>query len=256
MSFCCKVDVGERHFRHLAFQDEGPAIAEHRRGGDALQDGIDRDLARDAALLGERDRLAERDHLDHEQEIDRELHCDRQPALADVGDFRPDQQQHVAHALECSLVAADHDRGIALHDRDGAAGERRVEHELAGLGEFGGDGFADRRRDGAHVDEDAAAREPGENALLAERHFAHRLAVGDDAEDDFGLFGQHPWAVGPLHSTLEERRGFVPAPIPAGDGVAAGDQPWNDERPHGAEADETDTHPGTLPCRALLIFRP
>ena len=51
--------VGERHVRHLAFEDEGPAIAEHRRGGDALEHGVDRDLALDAAFLGQRDRFAE-----------------------------------------------------------------------------------------------------------------------------------------------------------------------------------------------------
>ena len=59
MSFCCSVTSASGTVRHLALENERPAIAEHRRGRDALEDGVDRDLARDAALLGERHRFAE-----------------------------------------------------------------------------------------------------------------------------------------------------------------------------------------------------
>ena len=59
--------VRERHFGHLPFEDEGPTISEHGRGGHALENRIERDLPSNAAFLGECDRLAERDHLDHQQ---------------------------------------------------------------------------------------------------------------------------------------------------------------------------------------------
>src|SRR5712675_1763372 len=72
--------VGERDLGHLALEDKWPAIAKHRRRRDALEHGIDRDLARDPAFLGERDRLAEGDDLDHQQEIDRDLHLAGAPA--------------------------------------------------------------------------------------------------------------------------------------------------------------------------------
>src|SRR5205807_1484691 len=51
-------DVGERHGGHLSLQDERSAIAQDRRGGNALENGVDGDLARNAAFLRERHRLA------------------------------------------------------------------------------------------------------------------------------------------------------------------------------------------------------
>ena len=73
-----------------------------------------RDLAGDAALLGERDRLAEGDHLDHQQQIDGDLHLAGEAVAADVGHLRPDREQHRLRPLERRRVAADHDRGLAL----------------------------------------------------------------------------------------------------------------------------------------------
>ena len=114
MSFCCRVTSASGTVRHLAFQDERPAIAEHRRGRDALEHRIDRGFARHAALLGQRDRLAEADHLDHQQEIDGDLHLAGEPVGADMRHLRPDREQHRLGPLERGLVAADHHRGIAL----------------------------------------------------------------------------------------------------------------------------------------------
>ena len=131
--------VGERHLRHLAFQDERSAIAEHRRRGDALEDRVDRDLARDAAFFGERDRFAEADHLDHQQQVDRDLHLAGKAVAADMRHLRADREQHRLDALEGGLVAADHHRGMPGLHRDRAARERPVEHDQAGLGEFGRD---------------------------------------------------------------------------------------------------------------------
>ena len=136
MSFCCSVTSASGTSRHLAFQNERPAIAQHRRGRDALEDGIDRGLARHAALLGERDRLAEADHLDHQQQIDRDLHLAGEAVAADAGHLRPDRQQHRLGALERCGVAADHDRGLAGLHRDRAARQRAVQHDRSGLGEF------------------------------------------------------------------------------------------------------------------------
>src|ERR1017187_8369822 len=44
-------DVGERHLRHFAVEDERSAITEHWRGGDALEQGIERHGAVGAAFL-------------------------------------------------------------------------------------------------------------------------------------------------------------------------------------------------------------
>src|SRR6516165_10610633 len=103
--FLLQRDVGERDGGHLPVQDERPAIGQHRRGGDALEDRVDRSLARDPAFFRERDRLAEGDDFHHEQEIDRDLHLHRKTAGADIGHLRPDGAQHRLDALECRLVA-------------------------------------------------------------------------------------------------------------------------------------------------------
>ncbi len=94
MSFCCSVTSASGTVRHLAFEDEGPAIAEHRRGRDAFQDRIDRDLALHAALFGQRDGFAEADHLDHQQQVDRDLHLAGEAVGADVRHLRSDREQH------------------------------------------------------------------------------------------------------------------------------------------------------------------
>ena len=142
-----------------------------------------------------------------------------------------------------------------MHDGNGTPGDRRVEHEFTGLGKFRGNGFADLWCDRAHIYEDAALRETCKNALLAKRYTPHRFAVGDDAEYDFRSFGQCARAVGPFHSALEERGGLIPAPVPAGDRVAAGNQPRDDQGAHGAKADKSDLHAEILfRDRALLIF--
>src|SRR5215471_21506476 len=83
-------DIGKRDGAHLPLQDEGPAIGQHRRGGDALEDRVDRDHARDPAFFRERDRLAKGDDFHHEQEVDRDLHLHRETAGADIGHLRPD----------------------------------------------------------------------------------------------------------------------------------------------------------------------
>src|SRR6516165_1349380 len=126
--FLLQRDIGKRDGGHLAVQDKRPAIGEHRRGSDALEDRVDRDLARDPAFFRKRDRLADGDDFHHEQKVDRDLHLYGETAGADIGHLRPDGAQHGLDALEGRLVAADHDRGVALRQRDRTARNRRIEH--------------------------------------------------------------------------------------------------------------------------------
>src|SRR5262249_56411835 len=105
---------------------EGPAIGEHRRGGDALENRVDRNLARDPAFFRECDCLAEGDDFHHEQGVDRDLHLYRETAGADIGHLRPDCAQHWLDALEGRLVAAAHARGVAFCHGDRTPGTRSI----------------------------------------------------------------------------------------------------------------------------------
>src|SRR5215475_6297883 len=235
-------DIGERDGGHLPLQDEGPAIGQHRRGRDALEDRVDRDLARDPAFFRERDRLAEGDDFHHEQEVDRDLHLHRETAGADIGHLRPDGAQHGLDALEGRLVPADHDRRVALRQRDRTARNRRIEHGHALLGEFGGDRAARVRRDRAHVDIDAALRQAGDDAVAAERDRSHRRRVGYDREHDVAGRGDRARRRRQPHAGGNQRLGLLLAPVPARDRVARGHEPRDNAGAHGAEANETDVH--------------
>src|SRR5262249_54480523 len=77
-------DVGKRGRRHLSLEDERPAIGQHGRGGDALEDGVERDLSRYTAFFRKCHGLAERGDLNHEQQVDGDLHLHRKPAASDI----------------------------------------------------------------------------------------------------------------------------------------------------------------------------
>src|SRR5436853_374911 len=43
--FLLKRHIGERHFRHFAFENERATVTEYRRGGHALEDCVERNFA-------------------------------------------------------------------------------------------------------------------------------------------------------------------------------------------------------------------
>src|SRR5215469_8497646 len=247
--FLLQRDIGKRDGGHLAVEDGGPAIGEHRRSGDALENRVDRNLARDPAFFRERDRLAEGDDFHHEQEVDRDLHLYRETADADIGHLGPDGAQHRLDALEGRLVAADHDRGVALRQRDRTARNRCIEHGHALLGEFGGDRAACVRRDRAHVGIDAALLQTGKDAVIAERDRSHRRRIGYDREHDVAARGDRARRRRQPHARGHQWLRLLLAAVPARHRVARGHEPWDDAGAHGAEADETDVHASTPECR-------
>ena len=78
----------------------------------------------------------------------------------------------------------------------GTAGQRAVEHDRSGLGEFGRDRAARVRLDRAHVDVDAALAQPRHDAVRPERHGLDRRRIGDDGKHDLGLLGDRARRLG------------------------------------------------------------
>ena len=167
-----------------------------------------RDLARDAAFLGQRDRFAEGDHLDHQQEIDRDLHLHGEAVGADIGHLGADRAQHRLDLLERRPVAADHDRSVALRQRHRAAGDRGVEHREPGL--------ANRpRRRGSRRARSCSCRhrrcrlQAGDDAVVAERDRATAARIGHDGEHDVGDGGGGARRRRKSHAGLDQRLGLV-----------------------------------------------
>ena len=119
-----QLDVGE----HGGVVDEQRRpVADHRRGDDALEDGVHHGRAVDAGLLDERDALGERRHRRDQREVDRDLREDRVAVRPDVGDLRADRVQDRRDVVEGLALATDHHRHLAGRERGGAAGDRAVE---------------------------------------------------------------------------------------------------------------------------------
>jgi hypothetical protein len=159
-----------------------------------------------------------------------------------IGDLRTDGAQHRLGAAEGGLVAANHERGAALRQRDRAAGDRCVEHDASAPRELRRHRPAHVRGDGAHVGVDAARGEPGDDSVLAERYLAHGLPVGDDGEHDLGTGGGGARAFREPHAGIDQRPPFRRVAIPAGHRVTGGDQAGHDALAHGPEPDESDVH--------------
>ena len=93
---------------------------------------------------------------------------------------------HRLGLCEIRLVAADHDGERAVLGARLAARHRRIERAGAALlggfvklaGDIGGGGGV--------IDEDGAAAERGEGAMLPERHRAEIVVIADAGEDEFG----------------------------------------------------------------------
>ena len=129
-----------------------------------------------------------------------------------------------------------------MRQRDRTAGNRRVEHRQAALGEFGGDRATRVRRDGAHVDIDGAALQAGDDAVAAERDRVHRRRIGDDREHDVRARRGRARRRRVAHAGGDERLGFRLAAVPTGDGMTGSHEPGDDAGTHRAEPNETDIH--------------
>src|SRR5690348_13905131 len=101
---------------------------------------------------------------------------------ADVGDLGADGEEDGSHAFERGFVAGNHERGFALADDKGSAGNGSVQHGQSGFGEFGGDGAAGVRVDGAHVEVDGVLTQAGDDSVFAEGKRTDCGGVSDDGE--------------------------------------------------------------------------
>ena len=124
--FLHHVNVKPRLIGHL--QHERAAILKHRRAGDTVQEYLQRNFTRDAALFGKQDAFGECQELHGETEIGRNLHHERQPVFADVGDLRSEIEEQRFDSLKCFGPAADHHGEFSLLDSNDASRDRRIYH--------------------------------------------------------------------------------------------------------------------------------
>src|SRR5271155_2408721 len=94
-----------------------------------------------------------------------------------------------ACALEGFRFAANHEDEFTLFCAPGAAGDGGVEKVDAALGAVRGDAARESRRDGARIDEQAAALEAAENAIRAPENGFERGRVADDGDGNVGALG-------------------------------------------------------------------
>ena len=231
-----QLDVGE----HVGVVDEQRrAVADDRRGDDALEHRVDDGGAIDAGLLDERDALGERGHRHDEREVDRDLREDRLAVRPDVGDLRADRVQDVRDVVERRAVAADHDRHLArpraspASPTPGSPGTTRRSRATRS------DSATDAS--GAIV-EMSAQTVPGRSpastpsspsavASIAAVLVSIVKSTSTDAASSRGVSAQ------PMPG-VEQRLGLGLRPVPADDLVAGVEQALRDPGAHGAETGE------------------
>ncbi len=81
-----------------------------------------------------------------------------------------------------------------------------------------------------------------DDAVIAQRHRLDRLAVGDDAEHDLGGSATARGLSAQSMPSAISGSAFAFVAVPAGHGVAGGEQTAGDGRAHVAETDNAELH--------------
>ena len=132
----------------------------------------------------------------------------------------PSTEKTPSGALRSAALAADHDRERPVPGADVAAADRRVEEGRPARGGGLGELAAERRGDGAHVDDQGLRRRRGDDAVVAVEHGAQGRVVGQDRHQDVGSRASEATPRQPARRASTSRRA-AGAAVPGDDLEAA-----------------------------------
>ncbi len=102
-----------------------------------------------------------------------------------------------------------------------------------------GQGLADFRADGAHLDPDFARAKPRDNSILSVGDLLERGGIGHHRKRKVGRGGDGARRIGPLHSAIDQPLGFGTSAIEAGNGVSLVEQAVHHAAAHHAQSNES-----------------